>query len=801
MRAGGLFHVRRLGCLLATVSALGLAQAAAVPPAMAQESAAPAARSFDFDIPAKPLAQAITDLSARTSLQVLYTDPAPLQRMAPALKGTFTADQALRQLLSGSGLAHRFTGPNAVTVEKTAADGAMTLDPVTVEGAAPVQAAESAYGPVQGYVAKRTSTATKSDAEILTTPQSVSVVGAEEMETRNVQTLEDAVKYVPGVHLSYGATGDARSSWYAVRGFSGSATYYQDGLKNTGSWLRPDMYLVERTEVLRGPSSVMYGQTIPGGMFNLVTKKPQDKQAAEVAVELGNADWKRAEGDVTGPMDKDGRWLYRVVAAVQESDGLNGLDHDRNDVKLFAPSLTWKPRDGTAITVGIVRQENESRGWAPTMRTSTAQGTTSRSTYLGEPDYDRYREEQTQFNLSASHRINDALTADLNTRYVRVDRDYRQIWPDAVQSDGATLSRTNYYTEEKTGLYALDARLTGKVSVLSTDHTLLGGFDYFYYDLDKDYGVTVGSGINLFNPTYGNVSNIALTGSYYADSRSPGLYAQDQISIGDKWFVMVGGRQDFSGVAASDGYQDTFTGRLGLAYKTDFGLVPYASYGESFEPQSGTGWGGTKFEPTTGRQYEVGLKYEPPGTNAIATIALFDLRKRNVLTTDPDTSHSCGGGQCQIQTGEVTSRGLELGLTMGLAEGLNAVASYTYNPVSVTKDSDPGVVGRQLYDTPIHLASVWLDYGLKDGPLAGLGFGGGLRFVGKTTNYAGDMSTSPYVQDEYMARYDVNDWRLSLNVKNLFDREIEYMCDRQTYAETCYLQEPLTVTARVARKF
>ena len=782
-------------CMVAMMPA---AQASPVEVAGAQLAQAGQA---DFDIPVQPLTGALTMFGDQAGFQVTVDTTILAGRTAPAVSGRMSAEEALRRLLSGSGIAWRFIDSTTVLLGKAAADGAMTLDPVTVEGAAPAQAAESAYGPVHGYVARRTATATKTDTSIVETPQSISVVSAEEMETRNVQTLEDAIKYTPGVNLPYGAVGDARESYMTVRGFAPNYEYV-DGMKSMGAWWeRADLYMAERTEILRGPASVMYGQAAPGGIVNTVTKRPQDVQKGDASVEYGTADWKRAQADITGPLTEDKKWLYRMTAALQDSDGLKGLDHDRNDRKLFAPSLTWAPQNGTSVTLLALHQEDENKGWRPRMRYRTAVGETSSSTYLGEPDYDSFDLEQNKLTLLAEHAVSDRLKFNIGARYSHFDLDYHQVWTGSILGGGQTMNRYAYAYQDSGDTYQLDARAEGKVSILSTEHTITGGMDYSYFTADFYRGSSsTGSAINIFNPVYGNVPVLTYSTSG-SQSRLLGFYAQDLIQVNEKWFFMFGGRQDMAGTSENEGFQDSFTGRMGVAYKTDFGVVPYASYAESFEPQSGTAWDGTRFEPTTGRQYEVGVKYEPAGVNAIATVAVFDLRKQNVLTDDPDATHLCAGSLCSVQTGEVRSRGVELGLTMGLAEGLNAVASYTYNPMEVSKSNVAGEVGRQMYDQPIHTASLWMDYSLADGPLAGLGFGGGLRFLGRTTNSAGNVSTSPQLLDEAMVRYDVEDWRLSLNVKNLLDREIELNCSRTANAETCYLQEPLTITARVARKF
>lgn len=786
--------------LLASVGML----AVAAPEAMAQAPAVqrqPAGQVFA--IAPQGLNAALLEFTRLTGIDLVYDGAIAADLASPGVTGTFAPDQALTKLLSGTGLVFHFTNARTVVLSKAAADGAMTLDPVTVEGAAMVQQSEeNAYAPVRGYVAKRSATATKTDATILETPQSISVVGAEEMETRNVYSYEDAIKYTPGIYLPRGTTGDTRVGYSYIRGFS--STYeYADGMKLIGAWWsRMDFYNAERVEILRGPASVMYGQSIPGGLVNLVSKRPQEEQMGEAALEYGSYDWTRAEADITGPLDEKKHWLYRVSAAAQTSDGLNDIDGDQLNRNLLAPSLTWKDRESTSLTLMAVRQEDEHQGYIKRIRYRTSVGESSPSTYLGQSDFDTFELKRTSITALGEHTFNNNLKLNVNARWSNYDLNYRTAWPGNVQADGRTINQSVYLYNDSGDTYQFDARLEGKAAFAGMEHTITGGADYSYQTTDFFRGgLGNAASMDLFSGRYTMGSALPTQTASNDQTRLLGFYMQDQVRVADKWFLLLGGRQDMPGISESSDFQDAFTGRVGLAYKTDFGLVPYASYAESFEPQSGTSWTGGKFEPTTGRQYEVGMKYEPPGVNAMATVALFDLRKQNVLTDDSDTSHLCNGGTCSVQTGEAASRGVELGLTMGLAEGLNAVASYTYNPMEVTKSNVAGEVGRQMYDQPIHLASLWLDYSLKSGPWSGLGFGGGLRFVGKTVNYGGDIATSPYVVDEEMVRYDAADWRLSLNVKNILDREIEYGCSRSDNAEYCYLNEPLTVTARVARRF
>lgn len=779
---------------------------AAIPAALAQQAAPPAAqaeRRISLNIPAQSLNGAVLAFADKAGIQVFYDAARVRGLRSNGATGEFTVPDALARILAGTGVTYRFTGASSVALETTAQSGGdpdvTQLDTVVVEG----QGGESAYGPVEGYVATRSSTGTKTDTPILVTPQSISVVGAEEMEARNVETVEDAIKYMPGIYLPYGATGDSRGNWINIRGFQTTELFLNGMVLRGVNWAHIDPSLIERVEVARGPASVLYGQGIPGGMVNVVGKRPQELFSAEVATEYGSFDWKRIEGDITGPLNDEGQWLYRFTAALQDSDGPNGLDHDRNDRTVIAPSLTWRPSSDTTLSLLVDYQDGRNNAWNPRTRYDTPLGSTGPKLYLGEPDFDSYRAEQTNVTLLAEHAFNDAFKVSSSARYTNWNVDYYQYWPLGIAADGRTLSRYIYSLTDETDVFTLDTHGEARASLLGMDHLLIAGIDYSYLDRLHGFGADPGSELDVFDPDYGDIE--AAPGQTFTrdKQRALGLYAQDQIEIGAGWSIQAGGRQDYvttstrnvDGSGLTSTQDDAFTWRLGVVYETDFGLVPYVSYAESFEPQSGTDRNGNPFEPTTGRQYEIGLKYQPPGIDALATLALFDLRKQNALTPDP------ANNIFNIQTGEIRSRGVELGLTLGLDDGLNMVAAYTYNPMEVTKSKTPSEIGRQLYDQPIHTASLWLDYRVQEGSLAGLGFGGGLRYASGTRDYTGATRTGDSVMDEAMVRYDFEDWGLALNARNLLDREVDYGCTSAGDAIMCYVQEPRTVTARLTRKF
>ena len=295
----------------------------------------------------------------------------------------------------------------------------------------------------------------------------------------------------------------------------------------------------------------------------------------------------------------------------------------------------------------------------------------------------------------------------------------------------------------------------------------------------------------------------------------------------DNWVLLLGGRYDW---ASTDGTTKTlrtgakskssldseaFTGRVGLVYLFDNGLAPYVSYAESFNPQSGTGYGGSVFKPTEGKQYELGIKYQPPGSNSFITAAIFDLRQSNVPTMDPDPTHLCGNGRCQIQDGEQQSRGFELEGKASLSDNLDITAAYAYLDNRASKSnstvryapiSDIGVgpavpvEGTTTYGVPRHTASAWADYTFRDGHLKGFGAGAGARYVGSSWgDTANTLKVPGYTLFDAAVHYDIpnivnlNDkLRLALNATNLANKEYVASCYSYSW---CWYGSQRTVQA------
>ncbi|WP_110953868.1 TonB-dependent siderophore receptor [Anaerosinus massiliensis] len=627
-----------------------------------------------------------------------------------------------------------------------------------------------------GYVAKRSSVSTKTDTPLNETAQSISVVTREQMEARAVQTLDEAVAYTPGITPTTSGK-DARGySYISIRGLSdGTYSTFTDGLRNaSGIFIttNTDPYAFDRIEILRGPASILYGANSPGGLINQVTKLPPEQELHELQMQVGNNANKSLALDFGGPATDDGKLFFRLTTRTQDQD--LERDHSSANSIFVAPALTWKPNDDTKFTVLSTYQKNKVKGVTVSREifspTNPLYGLPSTS-YFGEPDYDHYEREQKQIGYIFEHKFDDVWSVTQTARHTDINLEYRYVEKGMLSSDGRTLTRGAYDMPEFLRSNSIDTHFQAKWTTGSWSHTSLVGFDY----LQTNYNSRILTGdapnldIRKFN--YGQVvpAPTNLYSATVAHIRQRGLYLQDQAKLGERWVFLMGGRRDWYEDDSSGIKQTANTSRAGIVYHATNELSPYISYAESFEGQSEKDRYNKPFDPTTGTQYEVGVQYEPVGSNARFTAAVFDLRRQNMLTPDP-LNEVISGPKYKVQTGEVASKGLELEAQLTPVKGLNVIAAYTYLDNKTTKSNTVGEIGKRTVGVPKHVASLWTDYTIQEGKMKGLGFGAGLRYIGSRYNSANDFKHSGVVVTDAMIRYDLDEWRLALNVRNVFDK-------------------------------
>ncbi|MCO2679492.1 TonB-dependent siderophore receptor, partial [Pseudomonas aeruginosa] len=687
---------------------LALAIALAVPAPFLHAAPAEQASVRDYRIAAGPLAGTLNRIAAQAGL-VLTLDPALAEgRSAHAVQGRFDAPGALREALKGSGLELVENAGGTYSLRKVPED-TLSLQAMTVSGAE-----EDPLGPTSGYVAKRSMTGTKTDTPILETPRSISVATRQQMTDRAVHNLDDAVRYMPGVVASsFGS--DSRSDWLKVRGFK--PTQFLDGLPMaTGSYNNPKLetWNLERLALLRGPASSVYGQTPPGGMLDMVSLRPQGIASHELKAEIGNYNHKQVSFDSTGPIDDEGRFLYHLSGVVRDSN--TQVDHIDDKRYNIAPSLTWNIDDDTRLT--FLSQFNRD-DTAATSQFLPLRGTKydapfgkiSHHKNLGDPDWDFYDRTYYWLGYSFERRINDVWQFRQNLRYLRNDLSFQTLTPtssiDAASADG-TLQRMTTSVDEDISQFVVDNNFQADFETGALRHTLLLGIDHnrTRTDYTSIYNFTGVPPTNVNNPIYGQPIPKPSRSSAFYDYRQKtyqtGLYVQDQIAL-DNWRLTLGGREDWVHAGATFYNQNDatntsrdkkFSGNAALSYIFDNGLAPYLSYAESFQPSTGADDIGSNkmFKPTEGKQWELGVKYQPVGSDSLFTAAVYDLRQENVRVTD-----NVNGTPTTSQAGEVKVTGLELEATSNVTDNLKVIGSYSYADTEVKKGQ---YAGNRLQQAP-----------------------------------------------------------------------------------------------------
>lgn len=769
-----------------------------------------------FDLPAASLGETLSRLS-RESGRTLSVTPALLQgRRAAAVNGQLTPEQAVQQALVGSGLGLIVTENGTWSVYPLPEGSTLNLSPTNITG----QLSENAWGPVDGYVATRSGTATKTDTPILEIPQTVNVVTADQIAVQGARNLTQALRYTPGVDTNGYTDRNTIADEVASRGFAPTLLYldgaYLPYAGSLGGAPQIDPYTLERIEVLKGPASVLYGQNQPGGMINMDSKRPTTEARHQVKFGIGSYDRVNGALDFSGPIDEAKTLSYRLIALARNGNEM--VDHATDSRTLLAPSLTWAPNDDTALTVYVQLQRDKSLAdyqALPAIGTlyRNSQGKhIDRDTFLGDSDWNNYIRDQYVLGYDFSHAFNDNLEYRQTARYTDVNDRYKGFYLNSfvTRADGSTddtrATRTKLDWNQHNSAYTIDNNLQFKFATGALDHTLLTGVDYRQFTRKyQGYNLYGSEIIDLYNPTnYHTLGQPTLTTKWDNTIKQTGLYAQDQIKL-ERFILTVGLREDWAEVENRDLLANStvsqkdkkLTRRIGLTYLTDFGLAPYVSYAESFFPSIGSQApqrGASAFKPVEGEQYEAGVKYQP-NDRSLLTLAVYQIKQKNVLTGDIEYP------EYQLQEGEVRSRGVEFeGKTrVGQFEVIGAVA---YMDSFYTK-STYGDEGNRNESQAPWTASTWIDYHFASDALAGLTVGGGARYTGKKYgNSANTFKTPSFVVYDATVSYDLGrvsptlkGAEASLNVQNLFDREYVSACN---YAFGCYYGQERTASLQVS---
>jgi iron complex outermembrane receptor protein len=692
-------------------------------------------------------------------------------------------------------------------------------DTITVVGdSASNVVQESAWGPAPTIVAKQSATGTKTDTPIVKTPQSISVVTREEMDTRQPTTVKQALNYAPGVFASRGSSNTIDA--VEIRGFTSVNTnQYLDGIKLQGdnySEVAMDPYMLERVELLRGPSSVLYGKSNPGGVIAMVSKRPTTEPLHEIQFKMGNDNLYQTGFDFSDAIDDAGVWSYRLTGVAHSQDSQQEMAKEKR--YSIAPSFSWRPDDKTEFTF-LSNFQNDPYlgfyGWLPRQGTVVpyydAAGNAHKlpTNFNDGEAVNKMSRNQKMVGYSFSHEFNDTWTVRQNLRYTKLQTQYIGFYGTGYTAPG-TLNRAYVQSNENLSNFDVDTQAQAKFATGAVDHTLLLGVDYMRMrnDIDADYGTA--SDLDMLAPQYGNdKSNLYYAYNILNRQEQTGLYAQDQAEW-DHWILTAGLRYDIAKTSTlTRSTNDTaaitdhrFTWRGGLNYLFDNGISPYFSYSESFEPTPGATADAKPFKPSVGKQYEAGVKYIPNDRPISLTAAVYQLTKDNNLTADPVNLGF------SVQSGVIRSRGVELEAKAAVNANVNVTASYTFTDAKYTHDSE--YQGQRPVEVPRNMASLWADYTFHESALSGLTVGSGVRYVGSTSSFytTGDNTNKPFNVASYalvdaLVKYDLGRFGLpgssvGVNVNNLFNREYVASCYRD-YA--CYWGSDRQIVATATFRF
>ncbi|SFU61488.1 TonB-dependent siderophore receptor [Pseudomonas sp. OV546] len=649
-----------------------------------------------------------------------------------------------------------------------AEENTLELDTISVT----TDAYESATGPVKGYRATRSASATKTDTALRDIPQSISVIPATVLKDLGSTNVERALEFAGGVSKQNNFGGLTLYE-YSVRGFT-TSEFYQDGFSaNRGYPSTPDAANIERIEVLKGPAASLYGRGDPGGTVNIVTKKPQPEAFTTVQTSAGSWDRYRTAVDVNTPLDGEGNVLSRVNLAVEDNHSFR--DHVQSKRVFVAPSFSWQLDPDTHLLV-----ESEFVRHSSTFDRGVVDAPgISRSTFLGEPNDGDIDNHNNRIQATLEHHLNDAWKLRLASHYKQ-----GSLWGDAsenraLNADGHTLDRR--YRERSMGWHdsITQLELRGLFDIGSWQHELLIGTEY--EDYRKKERVTAIGGsrypIDLYSPVYGQPKpNGTRSGTdFFEQTKSQALNLQDQIIFTDRLRGMVGARfehfeqstDDFArNYAKSRQTHDALTQRAGLLYQLTPQVGVFANASTSFKPNSGLDANGKTFKPEEGVGYEVGIKSELFDDRLSATLAAFHIEKENVLALDPATNTSRAMGKAR-------SQGFDLQLTGQVTEAVRVIGAFAYIDAEVTKGDKAIPAGSRILGVAKRSGSLLGVYEFQDGVLRGSDLGAAFTYVGDRSGEAGTRFELPaYHTVDLLAHYKATEnVTVGLNLNNLFDEK------------------------------
>ena len=669
-------------------------------------------------------------------------------------------------------------------------------------------------------------TATKSQLTPEETPQSITVIDSEMLEMRDADSINEALRYVPGVTTELRGGAVSRLDQFNLRGFPNYQNAYDGMPLLFNGWnLQPqiDAVAIQQVEVFKGPTSSLYGNMSPGGFVNLISKQPSLQSFNQLGITLGSRNLTELSLESRGQIESS-ELSYSVVGLARERDGQAVTSEEERQV--FAPSIDWQASENTLVNFNVFYQNDPSMGIYNTVPAvgsvfKTPYGRLDMDFYAGDANWNTYDRNVIMAGYKVNHEFSDAWMLLHQARYMDAEAYQENTYNTGLLSDapppyslapGAdrTLLRRAYLTDETANALTIDNQLAGQFNMGSVEHNVLIGIDYQDLSSDiryEDWDQTKTPVIDLYAPDNHLINPATLIGStplssdFEVNSDQIGFYLQDQLRVGN-WIALFGGRYDqynyeesglkYGAQTVSEIEQSEFSGRAGVLYEFANGWSPYLSYAESFEPVGGSDRNGNTFEPAMSDQWELGAKYSSPDQHHLLALAAFEINKKNALTRDPS-----GGPNDLVQAGETRSRGIELESQHVYSESLMWTFNYTWLDVEVTEDNT-GLKGKTPVWIADNTASLWMQYELFEGLLAGIQIGAGVRYVGETQMDALNTDAVPdYTLYDFALSRNFGAANVRVSTNNITD-ERYYSCFDNN---NCWFGAERSVELAVAYEF
>lgn len=782
---------------------LGLLLAFAVPGcgglAWAQEARA---AHRHYQLSAGPLDEALNQFARLAGITLSYAPDMVQGRTAPALDADLPVEDALAQLLAGSGLRAvrtpgggyglQWQGPARSGNDAIPEQGQRLKQVVIVGRPDPLAMLEGQ----PDYAATHGQTATRTATPLLDIPQSLSVVTREEMDARGAASVMDALRYLPGANTQTHGVDPRGYDYFNLRGFinAQNTSNYLNGLRQLVAgfgMFRTETYGLERVEVLRGAASATVGQADPGGVVNRISKLAGEGAPNELALSAGTFNTRQLAADLSGTLTGDDQAQARLVALVRDGDTQFRYGNGRaveNDRLYLAPSLKLRLGSDTSLTLlaDYLKDRNGSSRWSAV----SADGSLTH-TLVGDPGIDRQGGEQWSLGWQLVHRLDARWQLLQDLRQAGLRSQYSVLNPVSLSGSVLTRMAARYDTQMQSS--QLDTRLQGQLQQGAAEHTVVLGLDLTRMHQDEQRYRGNAPSLDLDAPVYGLPIAMAsqLVARLQEDLQQTGLYVQDQIrhgslvwTLGSRYDRVSDTNRNLGTEVRTDTRAHAWSHRAGLSWKALPSLVPYLSVSTSFLPQPGQDVAGRPFSPSRSRQVEAGIKFQPEAGRALYSAALFQITKDHVLTSDPQNANF------SVDQSQVRSRGLELEARGALSPGLNLLAAYTWTQAINTAHADASLAGKTPMLVPRHAASLWLDYTPGD-TWPGLGMGAGARYTGASyANADNSVRNAATVLLDAMLRLDRGHWRYAFNVSNLANRRTTSCLAEPTL--TCFWAEERT---------